>query len=61
MSEEEIIKFLSCDNCKSAACEQCEINQTTKKAILNLITKQQKQIERFNKVRKIIGGIVWEK
>ena len=45
MSEEEIIKFLSCDNCKFATCEQCEINYTTKKAIKDLIEKQDKMID----------------
>lgn len=45
MSEEEIIKFLSCDDCKFATCEQCEINYTTKKAIKDLIEKQDKMID----------------
>ena len=45
MTHEEIIKFLSCDDCKFATCEQCEINYTTKKAIKDLIEKRDKMID----------------
>ena len=44
MTDEEIIKFLSCDDCKFATCEQCEINYTTKKAIKDFIEIQKHSI-----------------
>ena len=43
--EERIQKLLSCNECKFATCEQCEISYTDKKLIKEYISEKDKIID----------------
>lgn len=47
--EEEIFKFLSCDDCNFATCEQCTINYNMKRKIKNYIDWLIKSNEELDK------------
>ncbi len=47
MTEKRINELLSCDNCKFATCEQCEISYNDKKLIKKYIEEKDKQIEQY--------------
>lgn len=50
MTEKRINELLSCDNCKFATCEQCEISYNDKKLIKKYIEEKDKQIEQYQNI-----------
>lgn len=58
--EERIQKLLSCNECKFATCEQCEISYTDKKLIKEYISKKEKEVEMLKDIKEIAESKVTE-
>lgn len=58
--EERIQKLLSCNECKFATCEQCEISYTNKKLIKEYISKKEKEVEMLKDIKEIAESKVTE-
>ena len=58
--EERIQKLLSCNECKFATCEQCEISYTDKKLIKEYISEKDREVEMLKDIKEIAESKVTE-